>query len=146
MCILVKTTYKKMCPSVEICIKMLINFHESFFFLITNVLGNMWTLRSDKREICSSLTEWHQVCKGCCKWFMGMNSFSLLPGIACGRPTQSVQEWLEINLGNFSRYAQYQDLLSWNLHFDGVSILYPGSVGMGPIRLFHGNISCKRVK
>ncbi|XP_033023592.1 uncharacterized protein LOC117056988 [Lacerta agilis] len=44
-------------------------------------------------------------------------------GIACGRPTQSVQEWLEINLGNFSRYAQYQDLLSWNLHFDGMAVL-----------------------
>ncbi|XP_053221381.1 uncharacterized protein LOC128401859 [Podarcis raffonei] len=44
-------------------------------------------------------------------------------GIACGRPTQSVQEWLEVNLGNFSQYAQYQDLLSWNLHFDGMAVL-----------------------
>ncbi|ETE64600.1 hypothetical protein L345_09630 [Ophiophagus hannah] len=44
-------------------------------------------------------------------------------GLACGHPTQSFRDWLLINLGNFSRNAEYRDLLSWNLYFDGMSVL-----------------------
>lgn len=47
--------------------------------------------------------------------------FFVSQGLACGHPTQSFRDWLQINLGNFSRNAEYHDLLSWNLYFDGVS-------------------------
>ncbi|KAL7978977.1 hypothetical protein Chor_015001 [Crotalus horridus] len=43
-------------------------------------------------------------------------------GLACGHPIQSFRDWLQINLGNFSQYAEYHDLLSWNLYFDGLGI------------------------
>ncbi|XP_054848721.1 uncharacterized protein LOC129338473 [Eublepharis macularius] len=55
-----------------------------------------------------------------CKAFLASKIKS---GIACGYPTRSIPDWLEINLGNFSRYAEYQDLTSWNLHFDGMAVL-----------------------
>ncbi|XP_013925419.1 PREDICTED: uncharacterized protein LOC106551789 [Thamnophis sirtalis] len=44
-------------------------------------------------------------------------------GLACGHPTQSFRDWLQINLGNFSRNAEYHNLLSWNLYFDGMAVL-----------------------
>ncbi|XP_039221164.1 uncharacterized protein LOC120318037 isoform X2 [Crotalus tigris] len=44
-------------------------------------------------------------------------------GLACGHLTQSFRDWLQINLGNFSQYAEYHDLLSWNLYFDGMAVL-----------------------
>lgn len=49
-------------------------------------------------------------------------SVVIFPGVACGSATQSTQNWLEVNLGNFSNYAEYQDLITWNKHFVGVSI------------------------
>lgn len=49
-------------------------------------------------------------------------SVIIFPGVACGSANQSTQTWLEVNLGNFSKYAEYQDLVTWNKHFVGVSI------------------------
>ncbi|XP_048351591.1 uncharacterized protein LOC125432198 [Sphaerodactylus townsendi] len=44
-------------------------------------------------------------------------------GIACGHPTQGTLDWLTTNLGSFSSYVDYEDLLSWNLRFDGMAAL-----------------------
>lgn len=49
-------------------------------------------------------------------------SVVIFPGVACGSATQSTQNWLEVNLGNFSKYAEYQDLVTWNKHFVAVSM------------------------
>ncbi|XP_039348949.1 uncharacterized protein LOC120373936 isoform X2 [Mauremys reevesii] len=57
---------------------------------------------------------------GFCRAFLASKVKS---GIACGNPTQSIQNWLDVNLGNFSQYAKYQDLLTWNQHFNGMAVL-----------------------
>ncbi|EMP36896.1 Cytosolic Fe-S cluster assembly factor NARFL [Chelonia mydas] len=57
---------------------------------------------------------------GFCSTFLASKVKS---GIACGSPTQSIQNWLDVNLGNFSKYAKYRDLLTWNQHFNGMAVL-----------------------
>ncbi|XP_063170917.1 uncharacterized protein LOC134505234 isoform X2 [Candoia aspera] len=65
-------------------------------------------------------------------------------GLACGHPTQSFRDWLQINLGNFSRYADYQDLLGWNLHFDRIAVLeYLSPSQLASFTLESGAISNK---
>ncbi|KAM6077808.1 uncharacterized protein LJ206_008263 [Theristicus caerulescens] len=57
---------------------------------------------------------------GFCKTFL---TSKVKSGVACGSATQSTQNWLEVNLGNFSKYAEYQDLVTWNKHFVGMDVL-----------------------
>ncbi|KAG6927455.1 hypothetical protein G0U57_009826, partial [Chelydra serpentina] len=57
---------------------------------------------------------------GFCRAFLASKVKS---GIACGSATQSIQNWLDVNLGNFSKYAEYRDLLTWNQLFNGMAVL-----------------------
>ncbi|XP_075755932.1 uncharacterized protein LOC102455891 isoform X2 [Pelodiscus sinensis] len=57
---------------------------------------------------------------GFCKAFLASKVKS---GVACGSMTQNIQNWLDLNLGNFTKYAEYQDLLTWNQHFLGMGVL-----------------------
>ncbi|KAM9101642.1 uncharacterized protein ACOB8E_008534 isoform 3-T3 [Sarcophilus harrisii] len=57
---------------------------------------------------------------GFCKAFLTAKAQS---GTPCGANIPSSEVWLDTYLGNFSIFADYQDLLHWNGKFQGLSLL-----------------------
>ncbi|XP_072460943.1 uncharacterized protein [Notamacropus eugenii] len=65
---------------------------------------------------------------GFCKAFLTARAQS---GTPCGHDISSSEVWLDTYLGNFSIFADYQDLLNWNGKLQGLSLLNK----MTPIQL-----------